>query len=748
MYVVAMAPRPSTARKDDDGNGGVPAALAEALRGVQGDGDFAVGGRRATPMPHLIVEGVGTVALPLLPVQAVELIARAERAPYGRGPDTLVDTAVRRSWQLGPERLAKPLGAQRAWNKTVRRITRRAARLLGVDGRVRAELYKVLIYEAGDFFVEHRDSEKVDGMFATLVVSLPAVHRGGALVVQHQGLERRFELGVEAPSHVAWAAFYADCVHRLEPIESGHRLVLVYNLLLADAGSRPRVPDHQASVRSAIEVLARWSQAPSPTKLIALLDHHYTQAGLSFAALKGRDRAVASVLVDAAAAADCVCHLAMVSIFESGAAEPVEHRRRGRWDSTDDVEAFEVIEVLERRQSLEHWSAPQGAPTLRSPLPFTYDEVSPPGAIDDETSDEVHFMEATGNEGGSYERTYRRASIVLWPRAHELTVLTVAEPSTTLPRLRALIEARSSDASVFARALVAAGTLSEEASLVQAIPLLAQLDDGAMLEALMTADASSERSLAPLGTSIATALATCGWRRAGWLDRAVALRVGPGAGRWGARDRDDLARFLSTLLAAAPDEARHLAEIAIGTTHPAGWARGPMPSAGPLAELMWTLVRAAPDLAAALRDRVLEAGGDDAARVALALALGPTRDTPLAGITEAAVAQLQARVSAALEPPSDWRRVAKLECRCEHCAAAAAFMVNPDLETWQLRANENVRKHVASRLEGHDVRFETRRGTSPLTLVCHKTLASYHRRVVSMDADRAALERLRGMLGN
>jgi hypothetical protein len=45
--------------------------------------------------PGLTVEGVGPVALPLLPAQAEHLIAAAERAPYGRGEDTLTDISVR-----------------------------------------------------------------------------------------------------------------------------------------------------------------------------------------------------------------------------------------------------------------------------------------------------------------------------------------------------------------------------------------------------------------------------------------------------------------------------------------------------------------------------------------------------------------------------------------------------------------------------------------------------------------------------
>jgi hypothetical protein len=79
--------------------------LAEILSTVQRPGDFYTTGTTAIFAPHLEVAGVGPIALPLLPVQAQQLIAVAERAPYGHGEETLVDTTVRRTWQIAPERV-------------------------------------------------------------------------------------------------------------------------------------------------------------------------------------------------------------------------------------------------------------------------------------------------------------------------------------------------------------------------------------------------------------------------------------------------------------------------------------------------------------------------------------------------------------------------------------------------------------------------------------------------------------------
>ena len=76
-----------------------PAAqLASLLGTVRRPGDFFAAGTAELLPPSLTVEGVGPVALPLLPVQAEQLIAVAAAAPFGRGEQTLVDPDVRRCW--------------------------------------------------------------------------------------------------------------------------------------------------------------------------------------------------------------------------------------------------------------------------------------------------------------------------------------------------------------------------------------------------------------------------------------------------------------------------------------------------------------------------------------------------------------------------------------------------------------------------------------------------------------------------
>ncbi|MCA9185912.1 MAG: hypothetical protein KDA99_09845 [Planctomycetales bacterium] len=75
-------------------------------------------------------------------------------------------------------------------------------------------------------------------------------------------------------------------------------------------------------------------------------EHRYTQDGLTIDKLKGIDRARAEVLFTAAEQADCIAHLALVTLWQSGQAEGGYHEfsygygrgRRYHWSDDEDDE--------------------------------------------------------------------------------------------------------------------------------------------------------------------------------------------------------------------------------------------------------------------------------------------------------------------------------------------------------------------------------------------------------------------------
>jgi predicted 2-oxoglutarate/Fe(II)-dependent dioxygenase YbiX len=753
--------------------------LAAVLATVHTPGDFCMAGTVPLLMPQMEVDGVGRIALPLLPVQAQQLVAAAEQAPYGRGTETLVDTAVRRTWQIGVDRVQL---RGKHWAQTLDAVVAQAAQGLGATGTVVAQFYKLLVYDTGSFFVSHRDTEKAPGMFATLVIALPSQHEGGELLVRHKDRERRLDLRCTDPAEAAFAAFYADCVHEVRPLTAGCRLVLVYNLLRQGSGQPPRPPDYEAQQARLAALLQHWGAAgpqatgddTAPGKLVYLLEHAYTPAELSFAALKGPDAAAAAVLAEAARQAGCDLHAALLTIEETGSAEYTQHygSRRGRWQHGGHNHAggsseFEVSEVEDRHATLSHWARPDGRPTGLVELPFHDGELCPASALEDMEADEVHFHEATGNEGVSFERTYSRAALVLWPAARRLEMLCRTGLPATLPYLddlarrwaasgenqasalwreahelarhmlntwpasggRAAVEDRASDAAHMLHVLVrlqdaehigtalpgicVAGTYgrSDNAAVLAALGLLAPQRAGQAVGGIITANVERDPG-------------AC----ADLLLRAV--QAGTAAGH--------LQAAASALVDALPGGPAHQPQ-------PPGYQwRVKAADATCIADLMTALPRIDAPLAGHAVQHLLAQPAHfcpDALLVPALRRLAASTDamaTPaVACLLDACVAHLRARVAQALAPPGDWQRASRLGCQCEHCQALGSFLASPVQRSWTLKAAEATRKHVEATIRQHacDVDCQTQRQGSPYGLVCTKNQASHERRVAQRRQD-------------
>lgn len=138
---------------------------------------------------------------------------------------------MRLSWRIGPADLS--IGNTRTWEAALKGAEDEMRDGLRVAGAIRSELHNLLLYEPGDHFAAHRDTEKLDGQFGTLVLMLPAVPEGGLLVVHHDSQSMAFPPdGVDREATLAQAtgaAYYGACKQEVQPFTSGHRVALVYN---------------------------------------------------------------------------------------------------------------------------------------------------------------------------------------------------------------------------------------------------------------------------------------------------------------------------------------------------------------------------------------------------------------------------------------------------------------------------------------------------------------------------------------
>ncbi|RWK27966.1 2OG-Fe(II) oxygenase [Mesorhizobium sp.] len=750
----------------------IAAALPDCLRSVERPGDFCVGGLREIFMPTIDVEGVGRIAFPLPEAQAERLVAIAEAAPHGRGEETVLDRDVRRTWQIDPRRVQ--IGG-RSWETTLAELVTDAARGLGVEEPVEAEFYKLLVYDAGSFFLNHRDTEKTPGMFATLVIVLPSAHRGGELVVRHLSREVMFDLHPEDPSEIGFAAFYADCLHEVRPVITGHRLILVYILRFLGKRRSLRAPDYRAVEAHAADLLRGWAGAEDePDKLIVPLEHAYTPAELSFDVLKGADAGVASVLIEAAAAAECDLHLVLVSIEESGSAVHTGNYRRRRWDRDDEGdEEFEVAEVFDSSLTLSAWRRPDGGEVGFHDFPFDEEELCPPDAFEDLKPDEQHFHEATGNEGASFDRTYRRAGLVLWPRARRLAVLNQAGLGATLPYLEDLAERwETSDTAAKRQLWGEADELSGhmlrswsretwrregDTDAGRMLDLQVRLKNAARIDEFVAELSANGHYAASDNDALVRAAALLPRPRA--TDLLVEIVRRNAAAHLGAC-ADLLMRCVAAPTGSVGDAAKiGAALIDVMPGDPAKrakldpWTRPASVRPGFVVDLLTATSKIDAGLAARAIEHLLawpRTYTPDAVLVPAALAFAKRVESmawPAIGrLREAALDHLRGRIALPLEAPRDWSRSNPLKCTCDDCRALGAFLIDPHQQQWRLRAAQNRRTHVEESVRNAvcDLDLATERRGSPHTLIATKNQASYERRAKQR---RQALEHVSALGG-
>jgi len=93
--------------------------LEKLLEKLRTSSQFYSTGVRQLAMPTITIEGIGRLSFPILEVQTERLVAKAQRAPFGRGEKTVTDLSVRKVWQL-PAEAVTVIG--NAWKTTMDEI--------------------------------------------------------------------------------------------------------------------------------------------------------------------------------------------------------------------------------------------------------------------------------------------------------------------------------------------------------------------------------------------------------------------------------------------------------------------------------------------------------------------------------------------------------------------------------------------------------------------------------------------------
>lgn len=444
--------------------------VAALLAGVESSGSFSA--RASVPAEELSMEvrGVGGLKLPVSAQQAKQLIAVARPAKYGLGEQTLLDQRVRDTWEIPKSRVKID---NRRWKAALRPALERLRGDLGLpDGcRLKPEFHSMLVYAPGQHFAPHQDSEKSDGMVASLVVTLPGSAKGGSLVVGH-GAERATYRG--SRDRISLVAFYADCRHEIRPVRTGFRVVLTYNLILVGDSTGQTSTMAEEAVEEVAECLHEhfstpvsapsWRRDPGPLdppdRLVYLLDHEYTARALGWARLKGPDADHAAAIRAAAQRADCEVVLALAEVHETWSAFESDYDPRwGRYphrspraddDGSNDDETrcegpgdgeYDLDELIESEIGLVHWIYESGGTGEAISTSVDDAEVCASTPTSKLTPYESDYEPYMGNYGNTLDRWYRRAAIVVWPRERAFIVRAQGSPGWALDQITAQLDA-------------------------------------------------------------------------------------------------------------------------------------------------------------------------------------------------------------------------------------------------------------------------------------------------------------------
>jgi hypothetical protein len=759
--------------------------LAEAVVNATKSSRFCVAGGLPAVDPGVTIDGLGAVALPLKRGVAKKLIAHGQVAPYGKGAETLVDARVRRTFELDPMRFRLSQG----WSTAVAGTVKLAAGELGLPAdRVEARLYKLLVYEKGGFFLPHRDSEKQDGMVASLIVVLANPFEGGALVVRHGTAKQTFAFEEAAHGKApCYAAFYADCEHEVTRVTHGVRICLVYNLVLKPEREKPaHAPQRAARADVLTESIRSWTAKQPAKPLVFALEHQYTQRGLSLELLKGADRRLAEMIVPAAKDADCLVHLAQVSRHLLQFADDGSFERGYHWGYRPRG-AIKIGETYEDDLQAAEWTNLQGVKQPWGPIALEPSAIISSIPIDQWKPTSEDFEGYTGNAGNTLDRWYHRSAIVLWQREQHFGVVASCGVTVSMPLFRSMVaklaktpkkrldEART-DCIRFARAIITRwpaphrswpGAPREPSPQEDFPDLLQRLHDRDTIALFLSKLAGQDQTL-PLASFVVDACREFGWSAFARELRQLMTAHPDDRGRWYTGECQELPlRDLEWLSAFCLDKstdpdksalAHELCALAVGRFCAASPPRpaffGPRGRREPSVS-EWSLPLLLKALVATGRDedlsRVIQFAENsqdeftlDDCQVPTLQALVPWLQRHFGAVHPhliswlASVRQkLQSATARQPSPPADWARTADVACPCQYCAQLKAFLADPVNEVGRIAAREDMRHHLVGMIDRHacDVKHVLERKGSPYSLVLTKTTGSFERAAKRFEAD-------------
>jgi len=385
-------------------------SLLNTISNIKGYGSFYSSGKHDYIIPRLKIGSEIEVSLPLQKDTAKKLINYAVQAPYGKGNETLVDTKVRKTWEIDGSNIVIE---NPAWNKLLAKIVNKVKEDFSLrEMDVHPHLYKLLIYEKGGFFLKHKDTEKEEGMFASLIINLPSEFTGGELEIEWNGESKMIDFS-KHQFDISFAAFYTDCDHEVHPIKSGYRISLVYNLVKADNGMQVGLSTMPKAVDEISETLLQLGKNKNDKPFLYLLEHQYTPTNFAIKRLKNNDINRSTVILQAAKKAGYFADLGLLSHHIDG---ELDYDSYGNFDYQDDIDTstLTMSAIIDEYIEIGDWLG-EIYPAIKRLKLNEVEIINNRNYKDLEEAIESYAEGYMGNYGPSIEYDYHIGAIIMTP---------------------------------------------------------------------------------------------------------------------------------------------------------------------------------------------------------------------------------------------------------------------------------------------------------------------------------------------
>jgi predicted 2-oxoglutarate/Fe(II)-dependent dioxygenase YbiX len=724
---------------------------------VERPGDFSVGGTLPTDfaLPGITIKDSSyKLSFPLNETHAREIIQIASKSPFGRKEKTLFDDKIRNSWQLDPSQfqINHP-----NWNTMMQQLINEKVKPgLGILNKgITYSLYKLLLYEKGGHFKPHRDTEKEDRMFATLILQLPSTYEGGEIIVSLRENKQKYDFSTNAEYYPYFAAFYADCEHQIEPVTNGYRICLIYNLIYSGHGEVPKVNDQTEFFNQLAELEEQWLEDDdAPSNLIYILEHQYSAAGLRFKNLKGTDAAIAQLMKKAEDDGLFEIHLATYTKTESGSVE-------GGYYS-----GYDMSDVDDITHALEDWINSSDDIEESKGLNITDEQIFPHDRYEDlEVADE-EVEEDTGNAGATMERWYKTSVLVFWPKARSKDLWFDIGLDYTVRKLSGLIDKGTSieECQNLASKIIDRWNSNSSYSLM--LNILRMIDSVELAnrflitlrknriefhfirplrdlvhkygwdstkeettlllknyveEGFWSDIASSLNSLSPV--QVGTTLDPVDLELCQILVDAICNRIlkGSSSSYYGNElTPESISKILVALYKLNMiDQIRSIIRYILANS------------------TKFNIVSFSAHLVKLLSNSI---GGQISA-------LDPTH--PFRTLLDTCIQQIEDIVANPLTPPNNWNLHVKLRCSCGYCKGVNNFLNDPKKKQYSISAKQSDRSHVQGNVASvtKNITFETLKMGSPHTLQMTKVWNSYQTDVTNRQKDIQVLKEMHTIRG-